>query len=1071
MRRTLILLSLIMLLTVPARAQEPGDLELTSHLGGFIGSVTTEGSLGFVGRASVLHVLDLPALDNRAVLPFEAETSVMTAGDNLLFVGFFGENILGIVDVTDPDAPTVASLTALGDDTDRIGSLALVGDRLVVGTLGPNARTLRILDVSDPTAPVELGSVAVPDLDVLVAGGTHAFVLGTVTLRVFDIANPAAPQEVATLNAASGSFEPPLALSGDRLYVRDTGPTGGVQILDVSDPGDPALQGTFDAAPRPRGLAVLNDRAYVNDGADLVVLDVSNAEAPAEVGRLDLGFNIRLIDVFADGTSTKVLVNGEWIVDVTDPGDLIIERMGQQPEETIALSTTGDHLYIADGAMQVWRYAIEAGGALALQSRFEVLAPFAVRTIVADEDLLITAHNDGALNLFDLSTPDTPVQRGTLTLGIVPDRLRLRDGTLFAIGTNGDGQLVMVDVRNLDAPAVLGQMTLPGQSRGLFVPPANAPNPDQIYVTFAGTTPGTGGLQVIDVTNPAAPDARSTTPTPGTPRGVAVDSTIAFVGSSTAALDGWSLDAYDVSDGSNPEHRATADSVGSSISDVAAVAGVILATFPEEGLMRSFRFVKNESTGKQGRFVPTNAFQDDDIDVKDVLKGFLRPGEIIFALTEEDPEEDPEPEEEVTVFVKSDDVGEGSRGSYSVGVTPLPKEQAQGVTFTFDADKGKLTVTGDSTANEILITTDEQGSVLIKSFTILGIGINASEIEAICIRGGGGDDTIDLGFVNDSNFPNLEEDFGVDIDGEDGNDTIFGSKREAGDFIKGGAGDDTIDGDDGDDSIFGDDGNDDINGGEGEDTIEGGPGNDGLQGGNGNDDVDGGEGNDIVRGGGDDDRVSGGEGIDLVDGGPGRDQILDVGRNRAAPKTAPADPLEAASTNEQIFLGGAGNDSLFVTASSIVQRIDGGEDIDVLVVDALGFAITETDTTIVISGHAPIVFSGVETILVEDPSPVAVEDEADVPAAFALYATYPNPFNPTTTIPYDVPRASTVTLEVYDVLGVRVARLVEAEQAPGRYQVAWRADHLASGVYFVRLVAEARPGRPFSAVQKVVLVK
>ena len=127
------------------------------------------------------------------------------------------------------------------------------------------------------------------------------------------------------------------------------------------------------------------------------------------------------------------------------------------------------------------------------------------------------------------------------------------------------------------------------------------------------------------------------------------------------------------------------------------------------------------------------------------------------------------------------------------------------------------------------------------------------------------------------------------------------------------------------------------------------------------------------------------------------------------------------------------------------------------------FAVTATDTTSGVQGHA--------TVTIVEATATAVEDEAEVPETFVLHPNYPNPFNPTTTIPYDVPLMSTVTLEVYDVLGRRVARLVKAEQPAGRHQVAWRADRLASGVYFVRMVAEARSGRPFIAVQKVVLVK
>ena len=83
---------------------------------------------------------------------------------------------------------------------------------------------------------------------------------------------------------------------------------------------------------------------------------------------------------------------------------------------------------------------------------------------------------------------------------------------------------------------------------------------------------------------------------------------------------------------------------------------------------------------------------------------------------------------------------------------------------------------------------------------------------------------------------------------------------------------------------------------------------------------------------------------------------------------------------------------------------------------------------------------------------VANEDDA-VPTVFALHAAYPNPFASATTIAYDLPEATHVTIEVYDAVGRRVATLVDAEQAIGRYEAQWDARSLASGVYLYRIQA------------------
>jgi len=79
--------------------------------------------------------------------------------------------------------------------------------------------------------------------------------------------------------------------------------------------------------------------------------------------------------------------------------------------------------------------------------------------------------------------------------------------------------------------------------------------------------------------------------------------------------------------------------------------------------------------------------------------------------------------------------------------------------------------------------------------------------------------------------------------------------------------------------------------------------------------------------------------------------------------------------------------------------------------------------------------------------------EEALPTEYALETSYPNPFNPTTTIRFDLPQADHVTLKVYDVQGREVATLVSGSLSAGRHRVAWDANGLASGTYFYQLRA------------------
>ena len=93
-------------------------------------------------------------------------------------------------------------------------------------------------------------------------------------------------------------------------------------------------------------------------------------------------------------------------------------------------------------------------------------------------------------------------------------------------------------------------------------------------------------------------------------------------------------------------------------------------------------------------------------------------------------------------------------------------------------------------------------------------------------------------------------------------------------------------------------------------------------------------------------------------------------------------------------------------------------------------------------------------------------EEEGVPGSFALRQNYPNPFNPVTTISYQIGSLSKVKLEVFDLLGRRVATLINTNQATGSYEVTFDGRDLASGLYLYRLEAGSQV-----QVKKMMLIK
>lgn len=89
-----------------------------------------------------------------------------------------------------------------------------------------------------------------------------------------------------------------------------------------------------------------------------------------------------------------------------------------------------------------------------------------------------------------------------------------------------------------------------------------------------------------------------------------------------------------------------------------------------------------------------------------------------------------------------------------------------------------------------------------------------------------------------------------------------------------------------------------------------------------------------------------------------------------------------------------------------------------------------------------------------------------LPAAFNLEQNYPNPFNPTTTINYQLPAQSHVSLKVFDALGREVTTLVDGVEEPGYRAVKWDASQFASGIYIYRLHAG-----DFERTNKMIVIK
>ncbi|MCX6134946.1 MAG: T9SS type A sorting domain-containing protein [Ignavibacteriales bacterium] len=97
---------------------------------------------------------------------------------------------------------------------------------------------------------------------------------------------------------------------------------------------------------------------------------------------------------------------------------------------------------------------------------------------------------------------------------------------------------------------------------------------------------------------------------------------------------------------------------------------------------------------------------------------------------------------------------------------------------------------------------------------------------------------------------------------------------------------------------------------------------------------------------------------------------------------------------------------------------------------------------------------------------VGIKNESAIPTMFSLVQNFPNPFNPSTTVSYSLPKRAIVSIRIFNTLGQEVALLVNELKEAGTYQLAWNASNVPSGIYFYRL-----QGGEYMETKKMILLR
>ena len=418
---------------------------------------------------------------------------------------------LEVIDVSDPAQPVLVGTCETGDAYGYQRNVTIVGNYAYV-TMASSG--LRVVDVSNPAQPFIVGSYDINGGKVAVFG--HYGYFGS---AILDVTDPAQPVCVGASGGLVVGYSG-IAIVGNYACLG----SGGLAVFDLSNPVQPVQVGSFDTAGGSASeVAVVGSHAYLADGSrGLSVLDVRNPTQPVLVGEYGLtnARNVSVVGPYAYVTESfwdpsRGCISRLHVFDVTDPGKPSLKGTYEAPG-------WGDRLTVAGNKAYVIEFIDPGPGRLHVIDVSDPARPVLVggcatigegRAGTSDNNYVYVADFRAGLQVFDVSQPTQPVHVGGCAAMDDAADVTVADRYAYvAIDDSDLGGLEVFDVADPAQPVSAGRCqigTQPASVYGKRVTVAGT----FVYLTaissrHVGDQGGrlfTGRLEVIDVSNPAAP--------------------------------------------------------------------------------------------------------------------------------------------------------------------------------------------------------------------------------------------------------------------------------------------------------------------------------------------------------------------------------------------------------------------------------------------------------------------------------------------------------------------------------------------------------------------------------------
>jgi hypothetical protein len=444
--------------------------------------------------------------------------ALVKAGDCLYVAGAYQG--MDIIDVSDPENPIHMPLA----DMCPTSFVAVSGNYLYVNTAcgGSNDELdyrLRIYDVTDPSAPILLsvfedfiGNVW---SDMIIVDGVlymneydddH-----NNTLLLLDLSDPANPVRSGTLPIEFKAIS--FNREGNLLYSAKSGGTGGMAVIDVTDPFSPALIGDWTEAVGTFKAARRDNYLFVTDtGFGLRVVDVTNPSAPEIVANLAVEGSFTAIELTGDYAFLSMFDRGFQIINIADPQSPFL--VTGLDSSVYGFDISGHFLYVTGGYDGLKIYDI-GNPAKAVQIGHLTEIDYCWGVTISGDYAYLSCGSRGC-SIVDVTDPTLPVLRGNIDFGYSFLKYIAASGTYIYIASR-DYDLIIIDASDPDAPEYLGSYELD------YSPYSVKRIDNRLYVPTYLSTLNDAALAVLDITDPASPALLAIEQTAGMCSDICVD--------------------------------------------------------------------------------------------------------------------------------------------------------------------------------------------------------------------------------------------------------------------------------------------------------------------------------------------------------------------------------------------------------------------------------------------------------------------------------------------------------------------------------------------------------------------